>query len=290
MENFNEAMTALVPEAKPQTVDFVVKEDFVEKLPQILSNVEQIKQWAIRQTERDRNLVLQTEEDFSAAKKRCADINRVVDNISAKRREVKKAYTAPYDLFETKLKEVTQVLQDARNNLWGQITAAEEQEKEKKRERIEEIYNELATDLQKEYRPLETIFDPKWLNKTTRLDAVREQITLSGLNVKNDVKAIRALRGTGDVAPLLLRYKDGASVVEIIDYNARLQAEAAKTAQKPVPAEEPKKDTAEPVIDVFTVDLRVVATREQFAELKEFLKQHNIKYGKVPKEEQNGNQ
>ena len=53
----------------PQSMDFVVKDDFVKNLPQILSNVKELGEWAKRQTESDRNLILTTHDDFENAKK-----------------------------------------------------------------------------------------------------------------------------------------------------------------------------------------------------------------------------
>ena len=90
----------------PQSVEFSVSTDFISNLPQILSNIEEVRQWAVSQTETDRSLKLVSDEDFDTAKKRCAEINKVVQRIDDKRKEVKKAYTEPYDIFEKKLKEV----------------------------------------------------------------------------------------------------------------------------------------------------------------------------------------
>lgn len=287
MEEKSTSLFEIEPQAQEQTVDFIVRDDFVDRLPEILSNVEQIREWAVQQTERDRNLLLQTNEDFTAARKRCAEINRVIDRISEKRIEVKKAYNAPYNEFEKSLKGVTAVLSEAKDHLWGQIKAAEAKQQDEKLDRIRKVYDESATDMQKEYRPLESIFNPKWLNRSVSMESIRQEIVLNGETVKREVRAIRALRGTGDVAPLLLRYKDGATVTEIIDYNARLTSEAAKTAKIATEKTREQKDTEEEKEMVFAVDLRVIATKEQFAELKEWLFHKKIKYGRVPKEENN---
>ena len=60
----------------PQSMDFVVKDDFVKNLPQILSNVKELGEWAKRQTESDRNLILTTDDDFENAKKRTIEFEK----------------------------------------------------------------------------------------------------------------------------------------------------------------------------------------------------------------------
>ena len=119
-------------EIETRTVEFMVQGDFVKNLPQILSNVQEIKVWAEEQTRLDRSLILQTDEDFDNGRKRCATINKVIQSIEAKRKDVKKAYNEPYEIFEKSLKEVTTVLTEAKDNLWGQITQAENDAKARK--------------------------------------------------------------------------------------------------------------------------------------------------------------
>lgn len=52
----------------PATIEFRVDDSFRDRLPAILSNVAALKEFAIQQTEIDRNLTLQTDSDFAQAK------------------------------------------------------------------------------------------------------------------------------------------------------------------------------------------------------------------------------
>ncbi|MBR2870700.1 MAG: DUF1351 domain-containing protein, partial [Clostridia bacterium] len=99
MENFEQAIEQLNSVAVvPSSIEFTVQEDFINNLPQIISNVEQLAVWAKAQTEADKNLILTSDDDFDKAKKRCADIKKVVKSINDKRISVKKAYSQPIDI------------------------------------------------------------------------------------------------------------------------------------------------------------------------------------------------
>ena len=127
--DFDKALTAFAEPDIPVTVEFTVQMDFVQKLPHILSNIEKIKSWATARTENDRTLILRTDEDFEKARERCAEINKIIKSIDDKRKEVKKEYTAPLEIFEKSLKETIAILQSARENLWGQVLEAEDRVK-----------------------------------------------------------------------------------------------------------------------------------------------------------------
>lgn len=277
----------------PQTMDFVVKDDFVKNLPQILSNVKELGEWAKRQTEADRNLILSTDKDFETAKKRCADINRVVKSIEDKRKQVKKEYNAPYDMFEQELKEVTAVLNATRDNLWGQITKAEQEMKDK----LEKHYRNYFESKVEEngissYRTWSQIFDAKWLNKGRKANTVLEEIDGKIATVKNELTAIKALQSEFE-SVLLVRYAEGHTMADIITYNSRIKAkkQAVETGKQEVRentqliSEKTDIPTKETVTDeteeIFATDFRVWTTKQQLAELGRYLRENGIKYGKV---------
>lgn len=114
---------------EPTPIDFVVLEDFRNNLPEIISNVKDLKAWAEEQTKLDRTLVLSSEEDVTEAKKRCAQINKVIAAIDGKRKEIKKEYMQPYQTFEAAVKECVAVLTTAKDNLWEQVKAIKAAEK-----------------------------------------------------------------------------------------------------------------------------------------------------------------
>lgn len=275
-------IAAIKEEYVPQTIEFKVQDDFVKKLPQILSNVAQIKQWAIERTEEDRVLVLVTEEDFEAGKKRCAEINRIIQTIDAKRKDVKKSYNEPYEIFEKSIKEVLEVLKNAKDNLWGQVTAAEELAKNEKLEELKEYYASLNC----EWRTFEQIFDKTWLNKGKKVDSIKKEIDEIATKLVSEANIIDSLHSEYDVA-LKVRYKDGYSLGEVINYNNQLiEQNRAVQAAKSNYTREPEKPVetliSEPEAEeLITIDFRVQCTPTALTELGRYMKTHGIKYSKI---------
>ena len=304
-ESINNALAELEKPTAPTTIEFKVNGDFVEKLPQILSNISEIRKWAIAATETDRSLVLQTDEDFDKARTRSADIMKIIDSIETGRKSVKKDYLAPYEQFESAVKDVTAVLKSARENLWGQIQTAEEAKKREKNLLLKAYYKEKAREAGVlGFRTYAQISRTKWLNRTTRVTAAQAEIDDIVNTIAKEVETIKALRS--DFENMLLdEYAKGASVLNVISYDARLKqsyaeaqsrkaqaekaaAEAQKTPAAPqqTAAEEEtaKAGEAEPMA-IVVVDFRVSCTPEQLKGLSVYMRQNGIKYSKVPKGE-----
>lgn len=282
----------------PQKIEFVV-EDFTKNLPEIISNCKNLQAWAQERTELDRSLVLTTEEDFEQARTRCATLNKIKEQVDAKRKEVKKLYTQPYDVFEAEIKKVINTLQTARDNLWNQITVAENEIKQKK----ENEYKEYWTSKGITERKWEQIADKRWLNKGMSSDNVKKSIDEIADSIKSDVETIKSLGSPFEVE-LLAYYERGYALGDVVKHNIDLQArqkalEAAKVAaqsssrpepseatvpENPVPSDaETNNRQTEDAVKI--VDFRIWATSEQLKKLREFLVSCQIKYGRVPTNE-----
>lgn len=274
-----------------QALEFVVDESFIKRLPEIISNLEAIKGAIIERTETDRNLVLVTDEDFDKARKRCADLNKINAQIDEERKRVKKEYIKPYELFESKVKEVTGIITAAKENLWGQITAAENAVKERKENEYKAYYAEKGA-FAAEYRTWEQIFNKSWLNKGYSADKVCKEIDEIISEIASDIDTIDNLNS--EFAPALYeKYKSGATLKEVVAYNVALNASKnaveqrkANTATTESQTEENAADeSVEPETGYIVKDFRVYCTKSQLDALKEFLILHKIKYGRVPKGE-----
>ena len=294
MENFETTIGQLnTMSVIPQSMEFNVSEDFVNNLPTIISNVKQLGAWAKAQTEADKNLILSTDEDFDSAKKRCADIKKVIKSIEDKRISVKKAYNQPYEVFEKELKQVVGILNEARDNLWGQIT---KQEQDKKAE-LEKAYFEYYLKTAQEngvsqYRSWGQVFNEKWLNKSVKANTVIEEINQKIESIKNELTAIKALNSEFELV-LLQRYADGYDMVDVINYDCRLRTQKqavesqkqetkANTQPQPIKKEETlKEETKTEDEEVFATDFRVWTTKSQLQALGLWLRDNGIKYGKI---------
>lgn len=300
-------MKVIESEQVPKTVEFKVTE-FESKLPAILSNVEVVKQWAILQTEQDRNLVLETEEDFESGKKRCAEINKQITNIENRRKDVKKAYIAPYEIFEKSIKEVISVLNEARTNLWSQVTKAEEKLKAKKELEYKTFFEQQAkANGISDYCKWTTIFDKTWLNKGKSKAVVFDEINAKIKIAVDEINAILSLNSSFE-AELLREYGNGASIASILAINKELyeqqerleQRKAEITRSKAVEEQNTQARESERVQQQtpltsqitpsgenteyceVTVDFRVITTPQKLKALGEYMRNNGIKYGKVP--------
>ena len=166
---------------------------------------------------------------------------------------------------------------------------------DEKKEKIAEYYNENAGNVVSEYRPFEKIFDPKWLNKSVHLDTIYARLDEIITETIQDIEMIYDLKSS-HTAALLLKYKEGASLREIITYNVKLNKENSRIAEEtytsqastPQQTQTPSQaqnsaQTPEENEEVKVIDFRVYVTNSQLSALKAFLIDNKIKYGKVPK-------
>ena len=295
MENIETAIAELNKEQYiPRSIEFTVQEDFAKNLPQIVSNLAEVKAWAEQQTKSDREIVLLTEEDFDNARERCAKLNKMIKFIEDKRKEVKKEYNRPYDVFEKATKEVVEVLSSAREHQWSQVIKAEEEVKEQKKQCLHEYWEKLNSEAIGGYRKFEQIFDTKWLNKGTKVETACAEMDKIFETSVSDVMAIRSLNSEFEVS-LIEYYKDGHNVSEVIAYNNRLQAQkqAQIEREEQIKANtQPKQETTnlpqknEPVFEIeqeelISMQFEVVCTHSQLTALGNYMKQNGIKYGRI---------
>lgn len=294
MENIETAIAELSKEQHvPQSIEFTVQEDFINNLPKIVSNLEQVEAWAIAQTEEDRNLVLLTDEDFENAKERSAQLNKQIKLIEDKRKEIKKAYNQPYEMFEKASKRVTSVLSAARENLWSQVTKAEEEKKAIKTTKLRSFWDQINSKTLGGYRTFEQVFNSKWLNKGVKIEQALEEMQEIFKQQYTDVSAIVSLNSEFQVS-LMEYYKAGHSISEVIAYNNRLvemqkQAEIQKswtskanTQTKEETANLPQKNKPkEEMEELIRMEFFVECTNEQLQGLGKYLRENGIKYGRI---------
>lgn len=293
MENIETAIAELNKEQHiPRSIEFTVQEDFMKNLPTIVNNLEQVEAWAVEQTKEDRTAVLETDLDFEKARERCAQLKKMIDLIDRKRIDTKKEYNRPCDIFEKACKRVTAVLQAARDNKWSQITKAEEAEKDKKKQRLCEYWEDLTEYYITSNRTFEQIFDSKWLNKGTKLETAYAEMDKIFQTVLSDVDAICSLNSEFQIS-LFEYYNEGHSISEVIAYNNRLQAQKQAQIQLKEQSRadtQPKQETAnlpqkneqgEETEELIRMEFFVECTEVQLKGLGNYLREHGIKYGRI---------
>ena len=244
-------------------------------MPQILSNINDVREFIAQQTETDRNLVLQTSEDFERARKRCADLNKIAQQMDEERKRVKREYNRPYELFDKALKETIAVITTAKDNLWGQVTAAENAVRERKEQEYKDYYEEHAGVTGK-FRTWEQIFNKSWTNKGYTPEKVKKEIDGIIEGIQSDIDTIGKLKSK-HTTELYAYYKSGYSLKDVIDRDRPLDETDETLKGVKALVDEQREQTV-------TVDFRVTCTKAQMKGLKDYLDDNNIKYGRVPKE------
>ena len=97
----------------------------------------------------------------------------------------------PYDDFAEKEKELVGIINEAITNIDTQVKGYEEGLRQEKLAKVKEIYNECIGDLDRTV-PFEKIFKDSWLNASTTLKSVKEEITAIHDKVDGDLKIINA--------------------------------------------------------------------------------------------------
>ncbi len=255
--------------------------------------------------------VTYTDDQIGEAKKDKAELNAFIKVLNDERIRIGKAYSSPYDKFKAEVDEVITKIKEVVTEIDTQVVAYDTAKKEEKQNDIIEYFKSVIGEFSG-LIPYEKVHNPKWLNVSVRLSAVKADIDKIIEDAKRGITAIEALHSEDeevlkayffrnlDLGAALTENErlkqERARVAELkakkeAEAKARAEAEAAQTAAQPAPAvEQALPDTNIPAefceahtepAPLMQIDFRVIATKEQFAALRAFLIQNHIKYTKI---------
>lgn len=142
------------------------------RLPVLAFNFDQLKAWATALAERYAGIVV-TEDAIADVKRDMAELNKAVDDA---RKEAVRRVSEPIRAFEAQIKEVCGIFDDAYGKLSGQVKAFEDSQREAKRKDVARLIIESNMNAFGEPAFLDIPVQDKWLNKTTSVKAIREDI------------------------------------------------------------------------------------------------------------------
>ena len=282
-------------------------------------NYEELSREISARIEKYRNLVY-TDENIKEAKKDRADLNKLIKALEDKRKDVKKTILKPYTLFENQVKELVGLIENVNNDIDMQVKTYTEKQREEKREKVKEIY-EKAMSVEgaegiAEILTFDRVFKESFLNSSTTFKSIVNEIEDLRDRVRHDIDVINADTGEYqfEMKQAYLKNLDmteALSVKQQFEENARKKAEyeakrkaemearrAREEAETQRLAEagkresiveniEPAKTTDETTPmetvqeEIYTVAFEVQGTKNQLNDLKQFLKDNNIKFGPV---------
>lgn len=201
-------------------------------------NFEELKQEITKKADDYMNLVYSNDQ-IREAKKDRASLRKFVTALEDKRKEIKKQVMIPYSDFEVKEKELVAIVNKAVANIDGQVKDYEEQLRKDKLAKVKEIYMESVGDLDRTI-PFEKIFRNSWLNASTTLKSIREEINEITAKVDADLKVINA-----DTSPYIFETKE--EYLKNFDLSAAMtkKQQLEDTARKKALFEEQKRKEAQ---------------------------------------------
>ena len=293
-------------------MEFKLTTDMTALPREIGFNFEELKAGLAERLEHYNGIVV-TEDTIKEGKTDRANLNRLRTAIDTRRKEIKKAYMAPYTEFEAKCKELTVLIDRPIATIDSQLAEFEEKRKQEKLEQVKAAYFNCISGSFREFIPLQRILDQKWLNATTTMKKIEEDLTAWNERINADMLALDSIEEEYRVA-VRQKYMETLSVSAAIAHRDALRdaerafkareaeriarqeretAEAARAAQKaPEPDEKLKLGDKMVEVDLRaahasaaerlnTLRLEFLITRAQAFALKDFLDANGIKYTKI---------
>lgn len=277
-------------------------------LPEIQWNYPELKKWVEDGLEAYRGVVY-TEDCINQAKKDRATLNKLAAAIDTKRREMKALYLQPYERFEREAKELTGMIKAVGGEIDAQVKAYDEYRREEKLKKVQGLYSDMIGNLA-ELVPYERLHNPRWLNVTTSISAIAEEMGRSIDRITSGLASIDTLKLDKDmdaqVKGVFLQHFDLAEALaarERIE-KQREELERLKTAQEaaqaakrdeavttPQEIKKPACERVEPVgyadmvhaeeEKVYTVTFRIHVTAEKMKLLGDFMRENGIRPERV---------
>lgn len=165
-----------------------LKVEEIKSLAPIQFNYEDIKKW-VTEKAKEYKSVIYTQETITTAKSDRATLNKVAKAINDEKIRIKKEVLKPFEDFENKCKELQSIITDASNSIDTQVKAFEEKEQNEKKEQIKAVFDAYVGDY-KELINFDTIFNPRWLNKTYTMKKIEDEINHLIVKTNDDLKVI----------------------------------------------------------------------------------------------------
>lgn len=198
-------------------------------LPQSIANLQQLKEELIPRLKKYNELVV-TEDSIKAAKEDKAALNKLKAAIEDQRKSIKKMYLEPYNALEAQCKEVVALIDAPIKAIDGQIKAFDEIEKQNKYKELEQAFAELNAP---EWVSISDILNPKWGNKTEKLDGLKADMAEKLKKINEDVAKIGEMYGDKSYyLPILNRYKTTKDFSQTAVYAVQLENEYKREQER----------------------------------------------------------
>ena len=177
-------------------------------------------------------------DDIAKAKADKALLNKAQKTLNDKRIEFEREFMAPFGEFKQVVTETCGLIKEAVSKIDTVIKADEERARNEKKTAILEL--EEVKQLESMGVKIDTVWNDKWLNKTTSLKNVAKEITEKIATITSELETLKSFAEDYDV--LVVRYKENLNLQETVRYANQLKEQRDATKAKEEPKQEPKPE------------------------------------------------
>lgn len=225
-----------------------------QELAPIQANLEQIKGYVLGVVAKYQNASY-TDEQMKLAKADRAELRHLKEDIDTKRKQVKAAWNAPYLAFETKIKEITALIDEPVALIDGQIKEWEERRKAERRNKLEGVFNQhnpFGALL-----PFENVLEPEMLKMSTTDSKATTLLTRKLEKITGEMAQLESLVDPQFRTECMAVYTQTLNLAQAILHANTLKAEKAKqeavlgAVEPEPPASKPLQEAQDEVEDIF---------------------------------------
>ena len=262
----------------------------------ITFNYEELKAELIQKAAVYESLVY-TEDQIKAAKADRASLNRLKKALNDERIKREKEYMQPFTIFKAQIAEIISIIDKPCAVIDKQVKAFEDQQKADKMLNIKAYWKDRQSIFRED--DLVKIFDPKWLNASTSMKSIQDDIDARVEQIGKDLAVVETLPAYAfEAKQMYLSTLDLAKAVseahrlqEMAEKKAAYEAERAKAEElarnavqkiaesRGIDPNKPLDLPAEPVRE--WVRFQAFMTVEEAKALGQYMRNHGIQYKSV---------
>lgn len=218
-----------------------------------------------------------TEDTIPAAKADLAKLRKADKAINDRRIELEKKYKEPFDRFKAQVDDIRGDLKKAEDAIDHQLKDFDAKAAEEKTERIKALYFERDFPA---WVPLQTLWNPRWLNKTYQLEDIAAELTERKQKIDSDVQMLSTVPEFGNLAAEC--YKDTLDPAKAIELARGILEKQKKAAEKeqqlqPLEKEPPKMEEAAETSREW-VSFRCLLSESEAKSLNTFFRMNHIRF------------
>ena len=168
-----------------------------------------------------------TDENIKEAKADRANLNRLKKTLNDERIRREKEYMVPFNAFKAKMNEIISIIDKPVAIIDKQVKEFEEKQKQEKRVAIEEVFGTIGFQT---FVTLDMIFNDKWLNASTSLKSIEEEMKQLMYRFSTDLLTLNNLPEFGFEAVEV--YKTTLDINKAISEAQRMSQIAKAKAEK----------------------------------------------------------